>query len=64
MADHPWVIGHDGTHGQDAYAVECLRCGQKQRFALPIDIGVWCAAVGAFGAIHGQCKPKEGESDG
>ena len=52
-----WIIAHDATKKADAYAMECLRCGQKQRFVLPISISVWCAASKAFQREHATCKP-------
>lgn len=53
------IVCRDGTHGEDAYAVECKRCGAKQRFALPISISVYVAAAIAFGRQHAHCKPKK-----
>ena len=38
-------------------AVECLRCGAKQRFRLPVAISVWLTAAKAFARQHSQCKP-------
>lgn len=61
-----WIIAHDGTKGKDAYAMECRRCGAKQRFALPIEISAWCAAAKAFERLHAKCVsvlPKESLSD-
>ena len=55
----PWIIVHDGTRDKDAYAMECLRCGQKQRFATPINVTVYCAAGKAFEKIHAKCKEKQ-----
>ena len=54
----PWIIVHDGTRDEDAYAMECLRCGEKQRFALPINVTVYYAAARAFEKIHAKCKEK------
>ena len=56
MAKHEWIIAHDGSQGEDAMAVECKRCGEKQRFVLPISITVWCAAAKAFEKVHKLCK--------
>jgi hypothetical protein len=50
------VICHDGTKGEDAYALECLRCGRKQRFSLPIEASVWVAAATAFQKSHKRCR--------
>lgn len=56
MKPTPWIIAHDGTQGKDAYAMECLRCGEKQRFATPISITVYCAAAKAFEKQHARCR--------
>jgi hypothetical protein len=50
-----WIIAHDATKGVDAYMLECLRCGTKQRFALPIAVDIWIAATKAFKKIHKRC---------
>ena len=50
-----WVIVHDGTKGMDAYMLECLRCGAKQRFVLPMSVDAWVAAAKAFEKIHKRC---------
>lgn len=57
MPSRDWIIAHDATHGQDAYAMECLRCGTKQRFACPIDLEIYLAASKVFQRQHGTCKP-------
>lgn len=51
-----WIIAHDGTKGEDAYALECLRCGRKQTFSLPMEAMVWVGAAKAFEKIHRGCK--------
>lgn len=51
----PWIVAHDGTEGEDAYAFECLRCGQKQKVALPISIKAWVSASKDFCGIHEHC---------
>lgn len=56
MKPSPWIVAHDATKGNDAMAMECLRCGTKQRFVLPISISVWCAAAKAFEREHANCK--------
>ena len=53
-----WIIAHDCTKGADAYMLECLRCGTKQRFVLPIAMDIWIAATKAFQKIHGRCETK------
>lgn len=53
------VVCHDATRGLDAYAVECLRCGEKQRFVVPIRVDVYVAAVKAFERSHRGCKARE-----
>jgi hypothetical protein len=53
-----WIIAHDSTKGADAYMVECLRCGGKQRFVLPIAMEIWIAAAKAFQKAHKRCDMK------
>lgn len=62
MTQHDWIVCHDGSDDLDAYAAECLRCGKKQRFALPISVSVYCAALRAFVELHSRCKPKSEEA--
>ncbi len=54
--DRPWIIAHDATQGDDAYAVECTRCGIIQRVALPITIDCYVALAKAFGKSHRYCR--------
>jgi hypothetical protein len=51
-----WVVAHDATEGDDSYAVECLRCGDKQCFAVPISVTVYIAATKAFAKLHSRCR--------
>jgi hypothetical protein len=51
-----WIIIHDGTKGDDAYALECLRCGAKQRCEPPVSIVYWARVAKAFAAEHRYCK--------
>lgn len=51
-----WIVAHDGSKGADAYMLECLRCGRKQRFVVPIAVDIWIAASKAFQKMHGHCK--------
>lgn len=55
MTARAWIIAHDATAGDDAYAYECLGCGQKQRVALPIALDVWIAGAKAFSRLHRGC---------
>lgn len=54
-----WIIAHDGSQGENAYAFECLRCGQKQRFVVPIAVDIWLAAAKAFEKMHKGCKEQK-----
>lgn len=66
MKFHDWIIAHDCTCGEDAMAVECKRCGAKQRFVLPISISVWIAAARAFSKDHANCEVRtdaEGDAE-
>lgn len=51
-----WVICHDGTAGDLAYAMQCKRCGEIQRFILPINLTIWLAAGKAFVKVHKGCS--------
>lgn len=53
---HDWIIAHDPTKGIDAYAMECLRCGEKLRFACPINLDVYLGAATVFQHQHAKCK--------
>lgn len=54
-----WIVAHDGTKGEDAYMLECLRCGEKQRVATPISIKAYVASAKAFEKIHKRCQEKD-----
>lgn len=54
-----WIIAHSSSKGPDAYALECLRCGYKQRFACPIPVEIWVAAAKAFLKMHKGCEEKK-----
>jgi len=58
MKPMPWLVCHDFTKGEDAYAMECLRCGMKQRVATPISIDMYSAMEKIFRRQHAKCKPK------
>jgi hypothetical protein len=59
MTTHDWIICHDATKGIDAYAMECLRCGEKQRVALPIGLQMYAAMAKVFTRQHKKCKEKK-----
>ena len=54
----PWIVTHDGSGGDDAYAAACKRCGAVQRFAMPMALPVYIAAAKAFLKMHRNCKPR------
>jgi hypothetical protein len=60
VADYPWIVALDATHGKDAYALRCLRCGATQRFELtePLRVDYWCRVGRAFEREHRRCKMK------
>ncbi len=60
----PWIVCHDGTGGDLAYALECLRCGNIQRVATPISIDCWVAMGKAYAKQHRHCKAKGEEAKG
>jgi len=51
-----WIVCHDARQGEMAYAMECLHCGQVQKFATPIELNVYAAAAKAFVAGHRACQ--------
>lgn len=53
-----WIICRDGTHGDKAYQMECLRCGAVQRVATPISIACYLAMTKAFAKLHRRCKER------
>ena len=54
----PWIIAHDAAQGEDAYALECLHCGDKQRFRTPLSVQIWLAASKVFQRQHARCEPR------
>lgn len=56
MANRDWIVAHDGTKGNDSYMLECRRCGDTQRFAVPINVGIYVAAMKVFQRQHADCK--------
>ena len=54
-----WIIAHDGTKGDDAYMLECLRCGEKQRARLPMSVKAYVSSAKAFEKIHKRCQEKD-----
>ncbi len=57
-----WVITHDATQGDMAYAMECLRCGDIQRVPVPIQMPLWLAMAEAFTKLHSKCQARERKS--
>ena len=53
-----WIVIHDATQGEMAYALECLRCGQVQKVATPIGINLYLAMGREFERIHARCPEK------
>ena len=53
------IISHDGRHGELAYAMECLHCGEVQKVATPMNLDCWVAVAKMFTRQHKRCKPKE-----
>lgn len=52
-----WIVCHDGTQGTMAYAMECTRCGEIQKVALPITVNRYVAMARVFERDHARCKP-------
>jgi len=53
-----WIVAHDGTKGEMAYALECRRCGAIQKVVLPISVNCYVALARAFAREHRQCRDK------
>ena len=53
-----WIIAYDGTKGDEAYMLKCLRCGAKQKFMLPVSIDYYLDIAKAFEREHKRCKEK------
>ncbi len=51
-----WIVAHDATQGKKAYAIECLRCGEIQHVATPIDVTCYVAMGRAFEEMHQHCR--------
>jgi hypothetical protein len=47
------------VEGTDNGAAHCRRCGETQRFVLPMSVTVYCAALNAFERLHASCSPRE-----
>ena len=61
MSSYPdWIVMHDGTKGEMAYALECLRCGtiQKPPSGQPLPVDYWCKVAKGFERYHLRCKKK------
>lgn len=56
MSERDWIVCHDATCGELAYALECRRCGIVQRIATPISITCYAAMARAFEREHSRCK--------
>ncbi len=54
-----WIIIHDGTQGDLAYAFSCLRCGNVQKITLPIEVDCYVAMGKAYVKSHRKCKAAE-----
>lgn len=53
-----WIISHDGTQGELAYAMECKRCGDIQKVAVPINLDVYLAMAAKYMQLHATCKER------
>jgi len=53
-----WIVWHDATQGEMAYAMECLRCGDIQKVATPINVDCLCAMMKAYAKNHRSCRPR------
>ena len=51
-----WIVAHDGTHGADAYALECTRCGTVERCDLPMGLNDWVGRMKRFSLLHRDCE--------
>ena len=55
MVDRDWIIVHDATKGEMAYAMECLRCGSIARVVVPMNMSLWLATAKQFQKNHAGC---------
>ena len=51
-----WIVAHDGTHGADAYALECTRCGTVKQYTLPMPVTEWVEMMRQFSLMHRECE--------
>jgi len=58
MKSCDWIIANDGSRGEKAYMIECLRCGATQPFSTPIPVDYWVSVAKAFEKIHKRCRAK------
>ena len=58
-----WIIAHDGTRGDQAYMLECLRCGATQKFNTPIYVDYWVKVGKVFFREHKRCRENIYKSD-
>ncbi len=56
MAACDWVVAHDATCGDLAMAMQCKRCGDVQRVALPIAIDLYAVMAKEYERLHSSCK--------
>ena len=54
----PWIWCHDGS-GPDPYMLECKRCGEMQKLALPISVDAFLAVAHVFLRHHSPCLEPE-----
>ncbi len=59
-----WIVSHDATQGDLAYAMECTRCGVVQQIALPISVDCYVAMGKEFTKYHKHCRPQIKEALG
>ena len=53
-AEAPWIVCCEGS-GPDPYMIECKRCGETQKVAVPISVRAFLAAAQAFSRRHSSC---------
>ena len=56
LKSYDWIVTHDGTGGELAYALECRRCGAIQKVAVPIYINLWRGMAKVFERDHRLCR--------
>ena len=64
MIKADWIIVHDGTKEEQAYMIECLRCGTTLKSSPPIPVDYWLKIAKAFQGAHKRCWKRGNDGKG